>query len=294
MTTFSIALKAPAGVLGRHISSGEGEWTSMADVDDWIASKDLPSFPCSIAYNDEAPSSSTSSRMSCCGHTKGIVAWSKDALVWLIHSVPRWPSDPRDPEPIPEAQREYGQSFAFLTLPRSLLDTVLAQVALNQAGVYADASGGLWADRRLARAPKAGKKIRVASLGDGIAHVAKHRTWGKDLFEDALAEGLAGLCAGGPCRAETWMRPMTEPSPRVRNVVEIMGGGQAAPEEERRDHSKWAVSDSEDTPWVFVGDINRMPGQLRRGGGGIVITDRALWGAFSGIIAKCSPAKKVS
>jgi deoxyribonuclease-2 len=77
----------------------------------------------------------------------------------------------------------------------------------------------------------------------------------------------------------------------VRNVVELKwhDGVSVVKEEdyvEQQDHSKWAVSDSAEDPWVFVGDINRMPSQHHRGGGGVVIRDAALWRAFTAMIVR--------
>lgn len=59
------------------------------------------------------------------------------------------------------------------------------------------------------------------------------------------------------------------------------------------DHSKWAVSipDSYSQPGnatlaVCIGDMNRMQGQLTRGGGAVCFTKNAvLWQSFRGIIA---------
>ena len=59
-----------------------------------------------------------------------------------------------------------------------------------------------------------------------------------------------------------------------------------------KDHSKWAVSQNEDLPWVFIGDMNRQGphSQWIRGGGGIAIKNETLWTFFKGIISATEPA----
>jgi deoxyribonuclease-2 len=272
-------------------------------MDDWIARCFADTFGdkqpahC-VAYNDQVPASPVGlvDGAMDCGHTKGVVVWddASDVMGWLIHSVPRWPASPTRPEPIPHAEREFGQSLAWVRWRRGALPVVMGQLALNQAHVYADRSAGAWVPMPHG-SPPVDASTRVVQLGPGVAHVAKHGRWGKDLFEDALASGLDGCCAGGPCTAETWMRPLCAPTPRVRNVVHLRWpGGVVGDYGETQDHSKWAVSDAPDAsdasdapdePWVFVGDINRMPSQHHRGGGGLVVRgDARLWRAFTDII----------
>ena len=50
------------------------------------------------------------------------------------------------------------------------------------------------------------------------------------------------------------------------------------------DHSKYAVSMDSEHPWVFIGDINRMESQYRRGGGGILIKNIELWKRMNEIL----------
>jgi deoxyribonuclease-2 len=47
-----------------------------------------------------------------------------------------------------------------------------------------------------------------------------------------------------------------------------------------RDHSKWGVSADSSQPWVCVGDMNRMPSQLQRGGTAICFKSSPLWVGF--------------
>ena len=62
-----------------------------------------------------------------------------------------------------------------------------------------------------------------------------------------------------------------------------------------KDHSKWAVSQDQENPWVFIGDINRQGphSQWLRGGGGVALKNKSLWTFFSNIIEDTeAPATK--
>jgi hypothetical protein len=37
-------------------------------------------------------------------------------------------------------------------------------------------------------------------------------------------------------------------------------------------------------PWLFIGDINRMDSQFKRGGGGMLIEDKNLWKSVNRMI----------
>ncbi|XP_070532902.1 plancitoxin-1-like [Ptychodera flava] len=46
-----------------------------------------------------------------------------------------------------------------------------------------------------------------------------------------------------------------------------------------KDHSKWAVS--KDKKWIFIGDLNRMESQMKRGGNVVCMSNPNLWKAFN-------------
>jgi hypothetical protein len=110
----------------------------------------------------------------------------------------------------------------------------------------------------------------------GVAHVAKHGAWGRDIYADYLAR-VRELASG------TWVvQTFTDArnraamaSPRISEVVGMQFPDGSA-YKSGSDHSKWAAS-LEVEGLVFIGDLNRTTGQLARGGGGLVIRSAALW-----------------
>lgn len=73
-----------------------------------------------MCYNDETPEGSAASGTKF-AHAKGILAWRKDRIGWLIHSVPAWPAAMSNEclPPLVASGQRCGQSFLFLSLPRA-------------------------------------------------------------------------------------------------------------------------------------------------------------------------------
>lgn len=84
-------MKAPHGTECICFQNGDEDWTSRRDINDWI-SENFGTVTLNrnfLCYNDEEPRENhgTTSK----GHSKGILAWSDTEIIWMIHSVPRWP-----------------------------------------------------------------------------------------------------------------------------------------------------------------------------------------------------------
>ena len=283
---WSVALKAPNGRRVQWMDSPGGGWDTdeSRTIDAWthrtLLEKDWDSW---ILYNDEPPTGKVGGT---CGHAKGAIVWNDSQAGWLIHSVPLWPPaftetfDGKELlDNIPDKQVEFGQSFAWVSFDRARLREVLDQAALMQPAVYAanDAKGE-WDPKK---APP--ERIRWLDFGDGLRHVAKNRQWGKCLFSDGLNAEL-----GGPCVAETWCRPKPRPTADVFNAV-VLGWPRTVPlvaYHESQDHSKWAISEGAERRWTFVGDINNMKSQWKRGGGGLVVAGDAVHDAFRQLVVQ--------
>jgi deoxyribonuclease-2 len=91
-------------------SIGDPESPPGRTLSPLYSSKDL----LHIFYNDEHPSGNTSFTD---GHTKGVVAFSAKGLgFWLVHSVPKYPPDPKTSYGYPHTGQVYGQSFLCVSL----------------------------------------------------------------------------------------------------------------------------------------------------------------------------------
>jgi hypothetical protein len=79
---------------------------------------------------------------------------------------------------------------------------------------------------------------------------------------------------------ETWRRgsAIQAVTPNLHDVKTL--GWFAVNYKESQDHSKWAVCKN----CVWIGDLNRMESQMKRGGGGVVIRDAKMVKAFRGLI----------
>ena len=303
MVTWAIALKAPAGLQCMHIAQGDTSWRAdpTYDINGWVRDTvGSTAWTSHVLANDEPPGLKPDSSHA---HSKTAVFWNADEVGWLIHSVPKWPTDFVDGSvigDIPHGEQKYGQSFVWLVMPTSWLAEVLQQLQIEKVHVYASSAGahvgdayafpeGLEALLQPAHHHHTEPILRELHLSESIVHVAKNGQWKKDLFDDYCTPTW-----GGPCRVETWLRPKEAPTTSSCNVVRLRwpdGSGY----HETSDHSKWAVSASRcKQRWVFVGGINRMHSQWHRGGGGVVIRDGALWSAFDGLIAQTdAPATKL-
>lgn len=285
-SSYAVALKAPKGRLVQYISSTTGTWTfdPKVDIDGWVTSQlTASSWKGWLLYNDEPPDGEVQFSG---GHCKGILAWNDTTLGWMIHSVPKWPSTiGKTVPPIPPAECEYGQSFAWLTYPISKRHDVVAHIRLMQAHAYCvkddDGSFAYRDPTTREAAPPPSQLFVDTQLSDATIHVAKHSKWGKDLFQD----GIVPLLGGSKCKTETWSRPAQPATKDAARVKFVSWTTRPITYSNEQDHSKWAISLDKKNPWTYVGDINAMLTQFHRGGGGIVIKDINLWQAMSSIIS---------
>lgn len=285
---WSVALKAPHGRRCTHYRPAS-KWSGDGDIDAWVRAtlgtvlRDA-SYEW-IMYNDEVSGSTEAASLSC-GHCKGVLVWplcKRGDAFWLVHSVPRWPELCQAVAlDLPAPECIYGQSFAWLPFDSARLDEVMSHLHVMQAHVYGASSPA--ARCAVASAPSVLAPHlwhEILDLVPGVSHCAKHAEWGRDLYEEGL---VPGLFAGRSCAAETWMRPHMGATAHVRNVSTVTwrmpcatGVDESYPT--ASDHSKWAVTDAHPSGggMTFIGDINRMPSQFHRGGGGFVVTDVDMW-----------------
>ena len=284
----SIALKAPRGkhyqsidILGEP-HTHEFAYQSNASIDEWIQLifNKYPWNGC-LLYNDEQPSGQVESAG---GHCKGVIVHNDLYMGWLIHSVPKWPKPPQVNTggitfgQIDHNECIYGQSFAWLVLPRTFLSDALYQLKLMQAHVYFMLNTK-YEPRK--RAPSLKNMTNILNLDLNVMHIGKHSKWGKDIFEELMVPTIGGM----KCMTQTWSRPRQPPTTNVSRIQKICWKVDThVVYNDEQDHSKWAISCDQDTSWVFLGDINAMESQFHRGGGGILIKNETLWTAMHSLL----------
>lgn len=289
--TWHVALKAPGGRKCMSWKQGDNEWAydQNMNIDEWLRQQLCNQvWQNHLVGNDESPLTKTSTSFA---HSKMLVVWDDTTVGWLLHSVPKFPSTFLEQNGqqtisiIPQAETEYGQSFVWLTMPVAHLPSIISQIQLNDPFVYGlQDDKSVWSRRK--RAPAKKDALSLITLSDTLSHVAKHKVWQQDLYTDYLAPTFGALIQ------ETWGRPSEDATATVLNAEELAWPKGDVKHNETHDHSKWAVSQDETKPWVFLGDINFQASQKHRGGGGVIITDARLWKEFKNLIISTDYVKK--
>lgn len=238
-----------------------------------------------ILYNDEKPDKSSDKESM--GHSKGALVFDQktDSAFWLLHSWPCFPSLRQDPAP----SLEYGQTFICVTLKDfQTAENIAKQMyQQNEPQVYDFRTDGLGEDcwlYKLARNTKSNDQDPPADMsfqskaGYPFRFLAKNRHWHDDFWIDWVGPRL-----GVNLDVETWRRgtlPQTEDNDGAHDVEDTLYVNLEPLEVNcewhyTKDHSKWAVSETEH--WVCVADINRQTSQEKRGGGAICFQHELLW-----------------
>lgn len=278
----SIALKKPKGSSYGFIDEKNDEWQYGEDVNQWINGMfNRCSYDHFIFYNDDEPDDERGTNLrSRGGHAKGILAWNNERIGWCIHSVPNYPEfndtfkKTKRFDPIDKSQLIYGQSFVYIEIVFSLqhLLDIFIQLELMEAHIYYQTMNMNDFLKKNKDDQKDEEYLRVLTITDTLYHVSKHTKWNKDLYEHFLSSYFDSnvLC-------ETWAKPGIPSSKTVKNVRTVKWENDNEEYYTTNDHSKYAVSMNSSNPWIYIGDINRMESQFRRGGGGILIKNKKFW-----------------
>lgn len=243
--TFQIAFKPPGMVA--HVFRPEVPKQEI-DIDAWMSSVLMSQgWTGWFCYNDDPPNPKGKPAQAYFGHCKGVVLWNDAVVGWLIHSVPRWPIEMPN-EGFPAADVPYGHSLAFWMGPRDRLEKIETQVDLMGAKVYAGKRSSIHAVLTVAT-------LQRINLDAHTDHLAKNRTWGRDMYESL-----------GRCLVRS--RASLEDTSAVHNVISLDLPGW----DPELDRSIWAVGEH----WVCVGDVRRGSTEFSFGGGGIIHYDQNL------------------
>ncbi|CAG5095551.1 Similar to DNASE2: Deoxyribonuclease-2-alpha (Homo sapiens) [Cotesia congregata] len=114
------------------------------------------------------------------------------------------------------------------------------------------------------------------------------------LYDDLIAPELKS-----DLLAETWLNgrgklPSECSGSKVQNVQSIVLNAANVDFKSSRDHSKWAVTQTnkKNRNWVCIGDINRANTQFNRGGGAVCVNLPQLWTNYRGSVNEVEPCPK--
>ncbi|XP_030374313.1 plancitoxin-1 [Scaptodrosophila lebanonensis] len=262
------------------------------------------------AYNDEFPNGTVSVTG---GHAKGVVATDGQTGVWLVHSVPKFPTIPE--YSYPTSGEQYAQSFLCLTLDAAGVEKVGEILVYNEPHFYYERNPfHHTADEQFPSLERAlrhqwrtqepyQKDIELQTLGG-----KEFRVFGKspranvELYADVVAPALDVNLFVEAWRDGAGNLPNScSASDKVYNVEEISSPELSVDFKTTHDHSKWAVSEEKGikvhrwriggTDWTCVGDINRQQTQLKRGGGTVCHKSSTIAGLYRKLVAnydKCN------
>lgn len=251
-----VALKFPNGTNAIQYDS---DTFVPCNINEWLQQLYTDSWSNWVVYNDETKLLGNNDHKK--GHCKGIVAWNKTHVSWLIHSVPNFPREftGTSISKLEPNEHIYGQSFLYLKMKynESLLASVLDQVQKMEAHIFMY-NGVL---------PSFTKEKQVShiELVDTITHVGKPPSVHIDIYH-YLKQKYPGTWY-----VQTWKRGYPVAYAGVHDIQTMKHG--SCVWSGSQDHSKWGVNEE---GYVWIGDLNRMSSQEKRGGGGVILHHPAL------------------
>jgi hypothetical protein len=269
---YSIALKIPHGT--KYMVIENDKIIVKDNINNWInlcfQNKKYSNY---INYNDEHYDKIKSIN----GHCKGCIAWNKNEIVWLVHSVPKFMIHFKnyiiEPNNINDSELIYGQSFIFVSgIPIEKLDSILDHISIMKP--YIDENYSNFSIDITETKNKKNNDINKLCLNKSIEHIAKSPKNNIDIFSNYIQPTCKGKL-----KCETWIR-----GHKCDNSNNIIDNKTIKYENisynSSQDHSKYGCSD--DT--VYIGDLNRMKTQFHRGGGGFIIKNKKLAKCISSIM----------
>jgi deoxyribonuclease-2 len=269
---YTIILKAPHGKKTYFINYNN--WYYDDDINGVLkilfANKIYHSW---LIYNDEGINKTCSTG----AHAKGILTWNDTELIWIIHSVPKYPKtyDGTYLPDIDDSELIYGQSFVYLKLNINKLNEILEQIHFMHPNIYLTNYNYTYKN-------KTTDTYKKIELSHNIFHISKTPHYHKDFYDDIIR-----LEFGGNIQTETWVRGNhcidSENCKMIQSINwhNDNSGLHNTKYDYKNDHSKFCISDNK---WVLIGDLNRMTTQLKRGGGGILFKNIDIYNLFCKII----------
>lgn len=318
---FHIAIKFPNGNKYIEYENEEKKFVQKENINDWILSKFLHLFleNCIedwIIYNDEPPFCKVSSAY---GLSKGIIGWNVKTIIWMRHSVPKYPvvKCNKISFSIDFHQVIYGQSFQSIEIPYS--DDILSKIQrqLKQMNVYIYYNT-LSDNKPNFIEPLA--QLEEIQLAENIKSISKSSSNNTDIYREVMTRhqfsiGFVESCIRGQRIIESendvltintepkqkmnlksffrsvlyfqdWFSCVKKKQPikikmeHIRDITNIYYNNNIM-WSEKQDNSKWAIFDNDH---FAICDINRMDSQYKRGGGMFLCKDISVRNALYNII----------
>ena len=251
-------------------------------------------------YNDQPDIGTASSSY---GHSKGLVAIDASGSgsgFWLTHSTPHFPASSGSAEfYFPQTEIKYGQTFLCMKL--SDKDTIenigahlqlikpfvyLTRMDLSQLSDYPNILNVLNGNWTKENATHVGE-MSVGGLK--MTTLSKNTAWNNALWGALVAPHFEQHLV-----VQSWIRGYAEgaycPPNHTYEVVDTLtlrmpdGNGTVQYWTEGSDHAKWAISSTDGSSLVCVGDINRMTSQFKRGGGAVCFESPVLHSQLSDVV----------
>jgi hypothetical protein len=262
---FDIAIKYPSGIDGISINP-QGETNEIENINVWIKSHFKNKSISWIVYNNEHDDKEHSSF----AHSKGIVSFEKNNIIWLIHSVPNYPAtfDENGPSDIEDGSHIYGQSFICLKLDLKYKDLIIEHLKVQHAYIT------------ITNIPKYNKHFEkvesfTITINGTIIHLlSKPKKWDNDIYSDYIKHHF-----NESWKFQTWIRG--HESPETHNVTKVQNINWPNKSwHTTHDHSKVGVSHKK---YVCISSLNLMTSQKIRGGESVIIESEKLATIFNKI-----------
>lgn len=204
-----------------------------------------------------------------------------DTVLWLIHSVRKFPSRNLNGYTFPETAKKLGQNFLCITTSITSLEKIVEYLYYTWSKIYDSNVGEKYKKIPKMRDVLAGKHYNTNSLkvesiqaypGDtNFTMFFKAGKFKRDIYK------VIAPSVGNKMYVETWqngaggrVKSDCTGETSVYNIKKMKLLGREY--EQTQDHSKWAVTEG---GYVCAGGLNRMYSQHKRGGGMVCYHDDA-------------------
>jgi deoxyribonuclease-2 len=287
-------IKLPNGVKYIKYSDTDKTFNEHDDINEWL--KNLyknSNYTSWIVYNDQIEKIGVQQTNK--GHCKGIIAWNKDKISWLCHSTPNFPKyfDGCEISELEKGEHIYGQSYQYIEVHYSdnLLNSIIQQITIMEANIYIEKYDSFTDIHKNILSIRYNTNTNYNTkidfnkiyISDKIIHIAKSSKNNIDIYSDYIAKEYNSIWY-----IETWIRGhkiLDDNEERkthhlIRDISNLKYNSYEY--NEKQDHSKWGATKN----LYWVGDLNRMTSQFKRGGGGFLIKNNNLSNALMNLIDK--------